>query len=727
MNSMSMKEKAKQVLPNKIVKGFSVLKNEGIGVLIYKVKNYNKNKGSYELWIKQNEKNILDTEPLTWNPQISVVVPVYNVADQMLVDCIESVIHQTYVNWELCLVDDCSTMESVRKVLKRYEGNEKIKIAYRTENGHISRTTNDGIAMATGEYVGLMDCDDILAVNALYEMANLLNKHPEYDFIYSDEDKIDEDGKKRSNPFFKPDWSPDTFMSYMYTCHFSIFRKELLDKLGGERVGFEGSQDYDLVLRMMEVTRNIGHVAKILYHWRMRKESTANDLTAKPYIIESTIKAKEEALVRRGLKGHLECIKSVSQYRVVYEPQDNPCVSIIIPSKDNYEIMHQCIESIIHHTNYDHYEIIVVDNGSNDENQKKYYDYLKKNDCLYVYDKKKFNFSYMCNVGAKHANGEYLLFLNDDVEIPKGQEKWLDILLGQAQIDYTGAVGAKLIYPGTNLIQHAGVINLPIGPGHAFHKFDDNLNCYWGRNILDYNYAIVTGACLMVRKSKFMQVNGYDESFPIAYNDVDFCFKLLEGGYYNVLRNDVKLIHHESISRGSDETTDRAERLLRERQRLYQLHPKFVNYDPCYNPNLTPDNGDFAINLYPNLKFEKIEEAGKITDYQKMDEDIKYHVDTARVEDGELFIKGWAFQKNKNAKKTKVELLLISAEGKCKKISVEKRYRGDISGIYKKYGNVAFSGFESLCYVPKNEEGNTYQIGLLIQNNCIVTDAKVSF
>lgn len=584
-------------IPYLFNKGIAVWRKQGTRVVFNKFCNYVQKGNGYKKWIQKNEKNLLESTPLEWNPLISVVVPVYNVADQMLIDCIESVIYQTYTNWELCLVDDCSTMESVRDVLRRYEGRDKIKIKYRDKNGHISRTTNDGIAIATGEYVGLMDCDDFLSVNALYEMAKLLNEHPDYDFIYSDEDKIDENGKKRSAPFFKPDWSPDTFMSYMYTCHFSIFRKTLLDELGGTRVGFEGSQDYDLVLRLMEKTNKIGHVPKILYHWRTRKESTANNLGAKPYIVESTIKAKEEALERRGLKGHLERIPDIEQYRVVYEPQDNPKVSIIIPSKDNYNILEQCIESIHKYTAYDNYEIIVVDNGSTEEQKKKYMGLLEKYSCKYHYDKKEFNFSYMCNEGAKDATGSYLLFLNDDIEIPDGQSHWLSNMLGQAQITYTGAVGAKLIYPGTNLIQHAGVLNLQIGPGHALHRMDDSWNCYWGRNILDYNYSVVTGACYMLNKAKFEEAQGFDESLPVAYNDVELCFKLLEHGYYNVLRNDVKLIHHESVSRGYDEAPEKAARLERERERLYQMHPNFVGYDPCYNPNLTVDKGDFSLNL----------------------------------------------------------------------------------------------------------------------------------
>ncbi|MEE1314232.1 MAG: glycosyltransferase [Faecalimonas sp.] len=560
-----------------------------------KVKGYLKNKNSYSRWIRESEKRAWEIEMLPQNPKISVVIPVYNVPEFMMRACIESVRKQTYTNWELCLVDDCSTMPIVRQVLQSYEGQEKIKIHYRESNGHISRATNDGFAMASGEFVGLMDCDDVLAVNALYEVAKFLNAHPNCDYVYSDEDKLSEDGKKRKHPFFKPDWSPDTLMSYMYTGHFSVFRKSLLEELGGERIGFEGSQDYDLVLRVMEKTNHIGHIPKILYHWRMREESTASAMAAKPYVLDSTVKAKEEALARRGLKGKLEYLEAVGQYRVIYEVQDEPLVSIVIPSKDNYEMLATCIASIRKYTAYKQYEIIVVDNGSNAENRKKYQRLLDANLCKYRYEEAEFNFSRMCNKGASYAEGDYYLFLNDDIEIPQGQEEWLSILLGHAQLAHVGAVGAKLLYPGTTQIQCAGVLNLEVGPSHAFYQYNDTINHYWGRNVLDYNYTVLTGACILIQKEKYKQIAGFDEMLPVAYNDVELCFKLVENGYYNVLRNDVKLYHHESVSRGQDVEAEKAARLQREREQLYRKHPNFVNWDPCYNPNLTGENGSFRI------------------------------------------------------------------------------------------------------------------------------------
>lgn len=716
----------KSIIPVNVKKAARVLKNDGIAALIYKVKNYNDTRDSYERWIELNEDDVDEVTHLEYNPKISVVVPVYNVASNMLRECIDSVINQTYTNWELCLVDDCSTMESVREVLHSYEelDDSRIKIAYHDVNGHISKTTNDGIAMATGEYVGLMDCDDFLTVNALHEVVKLLNVHPEYDMIYSDEDKVDEDGKRRRDPFFKPDWSPDTFMSYMYTCHFSVFRKSVLDEIGGERVGFEGSQDYDLVLRFMEKSMEIGHVPKILYHWRTRKESTANDISAKPYIIESTIKAKEEALQRRGLKGHLELIKSVTQYRVVYEPQDDPLVSIIIPSKDNYKIIKQCVDSIKKVTKYSNYEIIIVDNGSSDDNKALYETLASDNYCVYHYEKKDFNFSHMCNEGAKLAKGEYLLFLNDDIEIPDSQGEWLERMLGQAQVSYTGAVGAKLLYPGTNLIQHAGVLNLHIGPGHAFHKFDDSLNCYWGRNILDYNYTIVTGACLLINTHKYWSVGGFDETFPIAYNDVELCFKFVEKGYYNVLRNDVTLVHHESISRGYDVSEEKAKRLVKERDRLYREHPNFVDYDPCYNPNLTQSKGDCSLNLNAKQKIAEMKEL----DYESMntvqDADMLHSIDSVTHGTANTIIRGWIYNKKINTQKNNPKVVLFDEKNKkCYAFDTTSEYRQDLGAVGIGRGAV-FAGFQ--CVIDAKLTNNVEnKIFLMYGNELIETETRL--
>ncbi|MCI9175313.1 MAG: glycosyltransferase [Lachnospiraceae bacterium] len=616
-----------------VEKAFRTWKEEGAAVFYDKTKNKIKNKIKslsgqetdlaveiYNAWIAANECDILSVEELPYQPFFSVVIPVYNVEDQMLRECIDSVLGQTYKNFEIILVDDASTQESVRKTLGKYEGRDGITIIYRKENGNISRATNDGIKAAKGEFVALCDCDDLYAPNALYEIAKKLNEDSALDYIYTDEDKISEDGKVRRDPFFKPDWSPETFMSYMYTCHLSVFRRAVLEEVSGLRPGFEGSQDYDLVLRVMEKTPHIGHVPKILYHWRMRKESTANAMTAKPYVMNATSKAKKEALERRGQTGKLTLLPEISQYRVTYIPQGNPSVSIIIPSKDNPEVLKMCLTSILQHTDYENYEVVIVDNGSSEENKKKIEDMVQQKEqagtmknIVYFYEPMEFNFSRMCNIGAEKASGEFLLFLNDDIEISEAVkqnpnltepvEQWLTVLTGQAQVSYTGAVGCKLYYPGGIQFQHAGVLNLPIGPGHCLYGMDDDLNYYYGRNLLDYNFCAVTGACLMVERKKFGEAGGFDEELAVAYNDVALCFQLLELGYYNVLRNDVALVHHESVSRGLDQASEeKEERRKCEMKKLYEKHPKFLGgYDPCYNPNLVPDKGDFSFNMTPRV------------------------------------------------------------------------------------------------------------------------------
>lgn len=696
------------------------LGKEGWHVFCYKLNHRLHKKNEYDMWMLQNEQQYKEPEQeLEYKPLISVVVPVYNVEPQMLTACIQSVQNQTYDNWELCLVDDCSTDARVRETLRQFEGVERIKIKYRSENGHISRTTNDGIAMAEGEFVALLDCDDLYAENALYEIAKKLNEDHTLDFIYSDEDKLSEDGTKRRNPFFKPDWSPDTFMSLMYTCHLAVYRKSLLDEMGGLRVGLEGSQDYDLVLRVMEKTNRIGHVPKILYHWREREESTANDISAKPYIIETTKKAKLEALERRGVKGHLEYIKDIVMFRVVYEVVGNPKVSIIIPSKDNYDILKQCLTSIRKETKYQNYEIIVVDNGSAEETHAKYTQMCKELDCKYHYAPMEFNFSKMCNIGAHLADGQFLLFLNDDIRV-EGAE-WLERMLGHAQQPHTGAVGCKLIYPNTNLIQHVGVVSFMVGPGHAFQRINDDLNCYWGRNKLEYNYSAVTGACLMIDRNKYDQVGGFSEQLPVAYNDIDLCFNLVEAGYYNVVRTDVRLYHYESISRGYDAVSpEKAARQQREMKKLYDRHPEFKGYDPCYNPNLIGNSDNFLLRL---LKVKEIETPERTQQRLVENGSLQYKVEEF-TDEAVVKISGWAL----NRKTLRAGTLNIVLTGQDKQqyiVKSERLYRPDVRDAFGKR-RLAFAGFEA-AFIKQNLPKQHYEVSLVLDGDaCMVGNMEVT-
>ncbi len=670
----------------------------------------------YETWITMLEANESYDEKFEYNPKISILVPVYNVLDRHLIPCIESVLNQVYTNWELCLADDCSSWDSVRETLAKYEGNEKIKIVYRTENGHISRSTNSALEIATGEFVAFMDCDDVLRPNALYEVVKKLNEDPNLDFIYSDEDKIDDDGSNRHMPHFKPDWSPDTLMSHMYTCHFGVYRRSIANEIGGLRAGYEGAQDYDFTLRFTEKTNKIAHIDKILYHWRERKESTALDPSAKPYIFEAAKKSKEDALERRGLKADLEMVDIMYQYRVNYISQTNPLVSVIIPSKDNYKVLKRCIETLYEITRYRNFEVILVDNGSNDENKKLYQGLADKYKFKYIYEKMDFNFSRMCNNGAKEAKGEYYLFLNDDIEIIN--EEWLERMVGHAELEHVGAVGAKLLYPNSKLIQHIGVINIANGPVHAFAGLSDDNIYYFGRNKIDYNWLTVTAACLLVKASKFEQVNGFNEEMPVTYNDVEFCFKLVEAGYYNVVRNDVILYHHESVSRGDDLLSkEKFNRLMSEQNYMYELHPEFKNYDPFYNSNLAQHAADFSYNMFKESKGKCV--VTESDERPVICKKVVNAIDRVYVGD-KCVIEGWAFY-NEKPYNGDVKIWLKSDQ-KSYFITTQRTYRSDLAIHFKRKIGVDLSGF--VCEFDKIDAGK-YEIYVCCKNKATKTKKEL--
>ncbi|SEA48522.1 Glycosyltransferase, GT2 family [Oribacterium sp. KHPX15] len=662
----------------------------------------------YRRWLRKHQKPEREIE-LEYQPKFSIVVPVYNTADDQLRGAIDSILNQTYKNYEAILVDDCSTWENVVPTLKKYEINEHVKVIYRQSNGHISMATNDGIALAKGDFLVFMDCDDLIAPNAFYEMAKKLNENPDLDFIYTDEDKITEDGKIRHMPFFKPDWSPDLFWSMNYTNHLSAYRMDVVRKIGGLRSEYNGSQDYDFVLRFMEHSDNsrVGHISKILYHWRERKESVAFTMGSKNYAVNAAKRAKEDALKRRNIAGHVEFISDVSQYRVVYDPVDNPGVSIIIPSKDNYTILKQCIDSIKAVTTYKNYEILVVDNGSSENNRKLIHRYLTENDCKYVYEEFQFNFSKMCNIGAEIAQKEYYLFLNDDIEI--FQEDWLDRLVGQAIQENVGVVGAKLFYPMSTIIQHAGVAKLKEGPGHSFAGKNDKYVYYNQFNRSDYNVSCVTGACLMIDKEVFNQVGGFDEGFAVAYNDVDLCFKVHELGYYLVIRQDVYAYHYESLSRGYDfDDDDKFFRLSRELQRLYRLHPLLVNRDPFLNHNLHCYYGE-EIDLSNNIdEVSVLDDFGSVPHTNALIDKV--------VMENEIRIYGWAFL-NDRTDNADLERNLIFEDiyGYKYKAPVVNVRRKDLVEAFGGRKDLLMCGFE--CIVDTNSirmDVIPYRLGIQI-------------
>ncbi|MBB6252828.1 glycosyltransferase family 2 protein [Nitrospirillum iridis] len=523
----------------------------------------------------------------------SIVVPVYNTAPALLEAAIRSVEAQWYPHWQLVLVDDASTDLATRAALD-LPRDPRVTVLRSPKNQGIAGATNDGLAKATGDFIVFLDHDDELTADCLYELALCIAAH-DPDFVYSDEDKITEDGRY-TQPFFKPDWSPDTMMSTMYTCHVSCVRRSLVEELGGLRSEYDGCQDWDLVLRLSERTTRIQHVAKVLYHWRIIPQSTAADLQAKPYVVAVSERLRADTLARRGLKGTLEPLPQLPAYhRVRYEMRGTPTVSVIIPSRDNQAVLAACLESIRGKSSYDRYEIVVVDNGSREPATLGYLNRIRSWPGVKVIrHDAPFNYSELNNLGVAAAAGDILLFLNDDTEVLTPD--WLERMAGFAQLDHVGAVGAKLLYPGGSEIQHAGVLNIDAGPSHAFLRHSPDHYGYFLRNLLEYNWLAVTGACLMVERRKFEAIGGFDLRLPVAYNDIDVCMRLYEAGYYNVMCQAVQLIHHESVSRGLDFVSrEKMERLKRDRDCLFDLHPDLFQRDPFNNPNLHPNGINFEI------------------------------------------------------------------------------------------------------------------------------------
>ena len=440
------------------------------------------------------------------------------------------------------------------------------------------------------------------------------------------------------------------------------------------------------------------------------------DPSAKPYIFEAAKKSKEDALERRGLKANLEMVDIMYQYRVNYISQTNPLVSVIIPSKDNYKVLKRCIETLYEITRYRNFEVILVDNGSNDENKKLYQGLSDKYKFKYVYEKMDFNFSRMCNIGAREAKGEYYLFLNDDIEIIN--EEWLERMVGHAELEHVGAVGAKLLYPNSKLIQHIGVINIANGPVHAFAGLSDDNIYYFGRNKIDYNWLTVTAACLLVKASKFERVNGFNEEMPVTYNDVEFCFKLVEAGYYNVVRNDAILYHHESVSRGDDLLSkEKFNRLMSEQNHMYELHPEFKDKDPFYNSNLAQHAADFSYNMFKESK-------GKCTVSENIEnfeicKKVINAIDRVYVGD-KCVIEGWAFF-NEKPYNGEIKIWLRSSE-KSYIITTKRVYRSDLAIHFKRKVGADMSGF--ICEFDGVDAGK-YDIYVCCKNKATRTKQHI--
>jgi len=537
-------------------------------------------------------------------PQISVVMPVYNPNLTWLREAVQSVRDQVYPNWQLCIADDKSTNPKVREELLKYSALDKrILVTFREANGHISAASNSALELATGEWIALMDQDDVLAPEALYHIFEALERNPTAKLIYSDEDKIDEVGK-RFSPYFKSDWNPDLFLSHNMICHLGVYRADMVKQLGGFREGREGSQDYDLALRFIELLKpdQIIHVPRVLYHWRSHADSTAQSGDNKGYALRVGQQVLNEHFQRMGIDATAELL-DFGMYRARYKlPDPLPLVSLIIPTRNGLKLLRQCIDSIVEKTEYPNYEIIIIDNNSDDEDTLKYLDAVSDKDRIRVIrDTRPFNYSALNNGAVLEAKGEFVGLINNDIEVISAN--WLGEMISIASQPGVGAVGARLWYPDDTL-QHGGVI-LGIGgvAGHSHKGLSRGAPGYFGRAQLIQTLSAVTAACLIIRKDIFQEVGGLDEeNLKVAFNDVDFCIRVREAGYRNVWTPYAELYHHESASRGEEDTPEKQLRFTSEVNFIQQRWGKVLQEDPAYSPNLTVEREDFSLGWPPRVK-----------------------------------------------------------------------------------------------------------------------------
>lgn len=545
------------------------------------------------------------SKKLKHQPLFSIIMPVYNPPLIYLKKAIDSVIKQPYFNWELCIADDCSSNKNVKKILTEYQEKDKrIKVVYRKENGHISEASNSALQIAQGEFIVLLDQDDQLSTHALYLVAEAINKNPGAALIYSDEDKIDEEDN-RFDPYFKSDWNPDLFMGQNMISHLGVYKKSIVKEIGGFRKGFEGSQDYDLALRFIQKIKSsqIIHIPHVLYHWRAVSGSTAVSTDNKEYAYTAGLNALNSFIRDQNLNAKVLPNNNYS-YRVKWNLPDMPKVSIVIPTKDKAGVLSVCVDSILQKTNYSNYEIIIVDNNSAEvESIELFSSFIKKDSRVSVVQyNRPFNFSAIINYGVSKSTGEVLVILNNDTEVIN--EDWLEELVSHTMRKEIGAVGAKLLYPN-GCIQHAGVILYENHPGiHIYQKRKENDPGYFNRLNLVQNYSAVTAACLAVKKELFELVGGLDEqNLSIAYNDVDFCLKLREKGFYNLWTPFSMLYHHESLSRDDDFDERNIERFKKEHAYMLRKWKKFISNDSYFSPNLSPETRVTALAYPPKVLF----------------------------------------------------------------------------------------------------------------------------
>lgn len=529
-------------------------------------------------------------------PVISVAVPAYHTPEEFLRQMIDSLLAQTYSNWELCIANGSPDDEAMNKILAEYAAKDsRVLVKNLTENKGIAGNTNAALSMATGEFIGLLDHDDLLAPNALYEIVKALNQDTEIEAIYTDEDKVTTDLKEHFQPHLKPDFNLDLLRSNNYICHFFVVKRTIFEKTGGFRQEFDGAQDHDFIFRCVEEAKKVGHVPEILYHWRTHKASTADNPASKMYAFEAGRRAIEAHLKRMGVEGTVTHTQDLGFFRVQYPVKGEPLVSIIIPNKDETETLRACIESIREKTEYTNYEILIVENNSTTDEIFRYYKELSNDPKIRLLRwKKEFNYSAINNYAVRQAKGEYLLFLNNDVKVIT--PGWIKEMLGVCERSEVGAVGVKLIYPD-NTIQHAGcVIGIGGIAGHMFVNMPSNRTGYLHKASILQDMSAVTAACMMMKRSAFEEAGGFEEKLSVAFNDVDFCLRVREQEKLIVYDPYVQLYHYESKSRGAEDSPEKVRRFQEEIEFMRSRWAKLLKAgDPYYNKNLSLTKWNYSL------------------------------------------------------------------------------------------------------------------------------------
>ena len=598
----------KKLSPYTIQKGFRYLKHYGPKEFWIRLhERFEPEEVPYGPWY---EAYVPDEEALEkqrhhhfeYSPLISVAVPAYRTPEKFLAQMIDSLLAQTYGNWELCIANGSPEDSAMKKVLEEYtKKDSRIRVSELTENKGIAGNTNAALEMAQGEFVGLLDHDDLLAPNALYEIVRALDEDRNLDAVYTDEDKVTTELDEHFQPHLKPDFNLDLLRSNNYICHFFVVRRSIVQKVGGFCQEFDGAQDHDFIFRCIETAEKVGHIPEILYHWRTHKASTADNPASKMYAFDAGKRAIEAHLKRTGTEGIVSHTPDLGFFRVKYPVQGQPLVSVIIPNKDEKETLKACIDSIREKTEYPNYEIIIVENNSTTDEIFQYYKELSQDSRIRLLRwKKEFNYSAINNYGVRHANGEYLLFLNNDVTVIT--PGWIKELLGVCQRPEVGAAGVKLIYPD-NTIQHAGcVIGLGGIAGHMFVDMPANRTGYLHKASILQDMSAVTAACMMMKRTAFEEAGGFTEKLSVAFNDVDLCLKVRKNHKLIVYDPYVQLYHMESKTRGAE---DNKEKVRRFQEEIEYMRCQWIDIlkkgDPYYNKNLSLTKWNYSLRPLPGM------------------------------------------------------------------------------------------------------------------------------